>query len=229
MKQKKVGILLILLVFLSTSMVSAINLEIEKEIINEIIITELNNSAFFELSIKNLEESDNFQLYSLVGVDIKPREIFRINSEETKNITVEITALESVKKISGYFTFVYKIKSSTGIQEDRLTIKIVNLKDAMHLSADNINPDDNKAVVHLQNKENLNFDDIEAEFSSVFFEFEEEFSLPALGKKSFAVDLDQQRFGTLIAGPYILNADIKINNTEETLESTIKFLEKSGT
>lgn len=217
----------IFLVFISLA--SAINLEIEKEVINEVVIIEFDNPAIFEFTITNLNETDSFEFYSLVGVDITPGDPFIMAGGETKKVLVEITALESAKRNPGYYNFVYKIKgSNTGIQEDRLKIKIVSLKNAIELSADNINPDSAETTVHLINKEDFAFDKVEAEFSSVFFQFKKSFSLPALGKKSFTADLIKDEFKTLTAGPYMLDANIKIGNVSETIGSTIKFLEKSG-
>ncbi len=231
MNQKKAGFFIVLLMFtiIFINLVSAINLEIEKKIISDVIIKELDNTAVFEFTIKNLGEQDRFEFYTLVGVDIFPKETFSMSAGETKKIIVEIKAGESVKKSTGYYTFVYKIKgSNTGTQEDKLTIRIVNLKDAFGLWADNINPSSDKITVYLENKENFNFSNIEAKLSSVFFQFEEKFSLPAIERKSFTIGLEKEKAKTLLAGSYILVANIKVENATETLESTIKFLEQSG-
>jgi len=231
MKIKKIGLLFF--AFLLISLVSAINIEVEKKAINDVIIKELNNNATFEFTIKNLGETDKFELYSLVGVDMSPKEAFTIAKGETKKVNVEVNAAEIIKRNSGYFTFVYKIKgSSMDLQEerltDKLTIKIVDLKDVFELSADSINPESDKAKVYMQNKENFDFSKIEAEFSSVFFNFKESFSLNGLEKKSFTTSLDKEKYKTLMAGSYLLDAKIQINGAEAKLESTIKFLEKSG-
>lgn len=227
MRIKEVFLLVVIL--MSINLVSAINLSIEKKAVSDVIVKELDNPAIFNFTIKNLGERDSFEIYSLVGVDINPESTFNIKSGEIKKLEVEVKAGESVKKNLGYFTFVYKIKgSNTGIQEDRLTIKIVNLKDALELWADGINSGSETATVYLQNKENFNFENIEAEFSSVFFNFKENFSLSALEKKPFIVNLNKEKLATLMAGPYILEAKIKADSAEEKLSSTIKFLEKSG-
>ena len=80
----------------------------------------------------------------------------------------------------------------------------------------------------MQNKEDFEFKNIEAEFSSVFFNFKESFSLKGLEEKSFAKDLNPEDLKTLIAGSYLLDANIKTENASAKLESTVKFLEKSG-
>jgi len=226
--KEKIGILFVL-ALISINLVSAINLEIREEVINEVIMTDLDNPALFELIIKNLGEADTFEIYSLLDVYMLPKGTFSIDQGRTKRIEVEVKAGESLKKKSGYFTFVYKIKgSNTGLQEERLTIKLVDLKQAFYLFSDTITTESEEVTVYLENREDFDFEHIEAEFSSVFFNFEEKFSLKGLETKSFKVDLDEEKSKGLIAGSYILNTDIKIEDAEETLESTIKFLEKSG-
>jgi len=228
---KKIGLLVFIILLIDVA--SAINLQIEKEPINDVIVSELNNPSTFKFTIKNLGESDTFEIYSLVDVSISPKEPFSIAGGETKDLNVKLTAGESIKKnfekSPGYFTFIYKIKGeNTGTQEDRITIKITDLKNVLGLSADNLNPESDKATIHVQNREEFEFQNIEAEFSSVFFKFSENFSLGGLEEKSFTEELDPEILKTLIAGSYLLDADIKTENASARLESTIKFLEKSG-
>lgn len=235
---KKRAVLFMILSFLAFSMlvvltaiscVSAIDLEIGKKAINEVFVIETNTPAIFEFTIKNLGESDNFEIYSLVGVDIYPKGNFRIEKGQTKIISVEVRALESAKKIPGYYNFVYKIKgSNTGIQEDRMTFKIATLGEVIYLSADSINPESEETSVYFKNIENIEFEDIGAEVSSAFFSFDENFSLLSKEEKSFIVNLNKEKLKTLVAGPYILDAKLKIGHSEATLKSTIKFLEESG-
>lgn len=222
-------LLAILLILVSLNIVSAIDLEIEKKVISEVIIAELDEPATFWFTIKNLGQTDRFELYSLVDVEMEPKSAFRIESGQFKKIKVEVKAGNSVKRSPGYFNFVYKIKGSgTEKQEDTLRIKITNLEEAIEIEAESINPESEKATINIKNKEDFNFGDIEAEFSSVFFDFKETFSLNALEEKSFSVDLGKDKLKTLMAGPYILDTKIKIGEVEKTMGSTIDFLEKEG-
>ena len=204
-----------------------INLEIEKEIINEVVIKELSSPATFEFTIKNLGPSDSFEIYSLVGVGFFPEETFLINEGQTKKMRVEARPDESIKKNEGYFNFAYKIKgATTGIQEDRLLIRVVNLNKVLGLRADNINPDSEKTAIYIENKENIDFSEIEAEFSTAFFAHKENFNLKQRETKSFEAEIDKSKLIGLTAGPYILNANLKTEGTEADLESTIQFLEQ---
>jgi len=222
------GVILLALV-LSLSLVSAINLEIQKEAINDVVISELNEPATFKFIIKNNGERDSFELYSLVSVDISPKEAFSLSRGETKEMTVSISPSETIKKSPGGFSFVYKIKGfNTGTQEDILTINIINLKDVLQITADSINPDSEKAAITIENLENFNFRRIDAEFSSVFFSFNQQFSLEPFETVTFIAPLDKEKLGSLMAGSYLLNSNLKIGDYEGALESTIKFLEKSG-
>ena len=232
MEQKR-ALFLVLAMFLMTiilvSFVSAIDLEIEKKAIRDVVITELDTPAEFEFTITNNGPDDTFEMYSLVGINIYPKGNFKINHGQTKIINIEIEVLEAAKQTQGYYTFVYKIKgSNTGIQEDKVTVKIAGIKEALEISADSINTDSEKTTVYLRNKEDIDFPEMTAEFSSTFFSKKETFSLEALEKKSFEVDLNKEKLRTLVAGPYMLLTTLSFNEEEKRLESTIKFLETSG-
>ncbi len=220
---------LVISLLLSVSLVSSINLDIQKEAVSDVIISELNKPAIFKLTIKNNGERDSFEIYSLVSVDINPKNAFVLSRGESRELTIYVTASDTIKKNPGAFSFVYKIKGSdTGTQEDRLTINIARLKDALQITSESLTPDSDKATIYVENKESFDFKEMSADFSSVFFSFSENFSLGPLEKKSFTAELDKEKLKTLMAGPYLLGADIKIGEVEEHLESTIRFLEKSG-
>jgi len=226
---RKVVILATFISLILLSVVSAIGLDIKKETINNVVIVELGNSAEFKFTIKNLNETDDFQIYTLIGVNIEPVSPFRLAEGQTKIFDVRITPEERVKKNLGYFTFFYKVKNTKGeTQSDKITLKLIKLESVLGLEADNIDPDSDKATIYLENKEEIDLEDLEVEFSSVFFNFKETFSLKSLEKKAFTVDLDAEKIKTLMEGSYLLNAEVKLGNSLTSLGSTIKILEKSG-
>ena len=65
--------------------VSAINLDVTKTSVNDVVVSELDEPAVFNLLIKNLGADDRFTIYSLVGVDITPSESFFIASGAAKD------------------------------------------------------------------------------------------------------------------------------------------------
>lgn len=81
---KKETILIIFIVFLSLNLISAINLDVKVNPIQDTIVTELDEPAVFDLTIKNLGESSNFEIYSLIGVDLFPKDSFFIGAGKQK-------------------------------------------------------------------------------------------------------------------------------------------------
>ncbi len=230
MMKKKVLILLIasflLFSIISTTLVFA-GLEIKKEPVVDVVIPEVNEPAIYKLRIKNLGPTDNFKVYSLVGVEIKPSEAFSIRQGETKELEIELWPGQAILKTPGTFNFVYKIKSSESIQDDVMLIKIVPLKDALEINSYNINLESDKAVVYVRNKVSLPFPEVRARFHSSFFDFSETFSLEPYEKKEFEITLNKEGIKKLTAGTYSITTEIETYNTEETIENSFKFTEKA--
>ena len=220
-------VLAVLTLTFGLGLVSGLDLTIEQKAVSSQAIIEIERPAIFDLTITNNEQSaTTVEIYTLVGrVDLKPEHSFIIAGNATTTVTLEAYP----RDIPGYFSFEYKIKDTVGnIQTDDLAINIVNLEDAFSLYADNINPDSTTAVIHFDNLGGHEFTNIEAEFSSVFFNKQETFSLAANEKKNFIVDIDTEKANELLAGPYILNAKLKLEGKTVTVGSLIRFTEQSG-
>jgi hypothetical protein len=227
MKKWSILPVLIVVLLVQISLISAIDLTIkEKEITSQAII-ELDKPALFELTITNNEQTiQELEIYSIVGrVDLEPSEPFTIIGNATKTLTLEVHP----RNTPGRFSFEYKIKNNLDeIQTDQLVVNIVNLEDAFELYADSINLDSETATLYFKNKGGHSFSNIKAEFSSVFFDHEETFSLKANEEKQFVTTIDQEQAKQLLAGPYILNGKIKVNEVTATPDSIIRFTEQSG-
>jgi len=224
MVQKRVLLLLILLTLLP--IVSA-TLEIKKQAVIDAVVPETNQPAVYNLEITNLGEDDTFQIYSLVGVNLYPNETFTINKGGTKELEVKLYPEKAVLKNPGTFNFVYKIKGEkSGIQEDVMLIRIINLKDALEINSYNIELESDKTKVYVRNLVSLSFPEINARFYSAFFDFSRNFSLNAYDKKEFEVTLDKEKIKDLFAGGYIITSDIETYNAEERIENTFRYSEK---
>jgi len=229
---KKSLILLVLLAFL-VSVVSvsvSASLEIDKQVVSDVVITELSDPAVFNFNIHNLGGTDNFEIYSLVsGIDLSPMGMFQITSGETKNVEVKIFPNERFKRRPGLVTFSYNLRGQDlGIQADTLAINIVDLKDALDISVANINPDSDEAIITVENKVNFNFDEIKAQFTSVFFEKQETFSIKGLERKEIKIPINHEMIKKLVAGQYSLTSKLEVEGEKQNFESPIKFIEKSG-
>jgi hypothetical protein len=218
-------LLMLLLILLVAPLILAINIEVEKKSAGEVLITELNNPVVFNLSITNLGGSDNFEFYNLLGFLMSPEKI-SIKHDETKEVQLKITPIASIGE-RGFYSIDYYIKASDGSQaQENLTFKIVNLKDALVVGSGDIDPESTSVEIFVKNMENFDFGDIDADFSSPFFDVEKSFSLGPKETKTFTVQLDSEDFKELTAGFYTLTAKINVDGKEAETEGTIKFVEK---
>ncbi len=219
----------IFLVCISLSLVTAINLDIQKQAISGTVISEVNEPAVFNFTITNRGEADYFEIYSLVkGVDILPSGNFKLSAGETKNIEVRFYLDDELRTRTGRINFLYKIRgSNSGIQDYTQEIAISNFKDALELSAESIAPDSLEAKVYVQNKVDLKFSSVKVNLKSVFFEKDAEFALNPLEKKETTISLDKNKLGGLVAGTYLLTGDFDVKNFKQSLEGSIRFTEKS--
>ncbi len=220
-------ILVVLLVgILILPAVAAINLNIEKLSENEVMIADLNKPATFDLKITNLGASDDFIFYSFFGSEMYPKGTVHINNGETKNVQVQIYPSEGAGK--GFVTFEYFIRGNDKSEiVKKLTVKIIDLADAFEVGSGELDPQTNSLEVYIHNKVNFNFEQINATFSSPFFEFDESFSLGPNERKNFEVQLNKENFKKLMAGFYTLRVKMHVEDKEANVEGIIKFVEKN--
>jgi len=221
---KKLLVLLALVIVIPS--VLAINLLVEEESSNNVIIQGLNEPAVFNLKIKNIGLPDDFQFYNLLGFSMAPKGTVRIDEGETKDVKLIIYPRENFD-FRGSYTFEYFIRGqdSTEIAQ-KLTIKIVDLEKVFETGSGEIDPESNSIEIYIHNKEDFAFENVNVNFSSVFFDFNENFPLGTNERKIFDVQLNKEDFKKLIAGFYTLKAEISVENLNTINEGIIKFSEK---
>jgi len=221
---KKIFILILILLILP--LVLAIDINVEKQSSNEVMIAGLDKPAVFDLKITNLGAASNFQFYNLLGFNILPDEKVHISKGQTKEIQLKIFPIENLK-YRGFYTFEYFIKGQD-LSETReeVTFRIINLEDTFEIGSGKIDPESNSIKIYIHNKVNFDFGEINATFSSAFFDFEEGFSLGPNERKEFSVQLNKEDFKKLMAGFYTLNAEISVEGKKANVEGIIKFVEK---
>jgi len=220
-------ILALILFILILPSILAINLKVEKTSSDEVLIMGLNKPVIINLKITNLGEKDNFMFYTFFGAGMYPKGTIFINKGETKDVEIGIYPRDDFEQ-RGYVTFDYFIKAQDGSQQEQsLTVKVIDLKDAFEVGAEEFNPGENSIKVFLKNKVNFNFENVRAEFSSPFFDFEENFDLNAKEKKEFDIKVNKDDFKKLIAGFYTLNVKITTDGKQTDVEGIIKFPEKN--
>lgn len=222
--------LMVIYLFLMTIFVSGsvlADVSISKRVINDVVISEVKEPATFGITLTNNGPDDSFSFYSLVGVKITPQDSFFLESGDSKEVIISVYPNDDLKRDTGSLVFVYKIKGDkSGLQEDTLTLNVVQLVDAFSIGTLPIQPQAEKATVFFKNNYNTNYKEINAKFSSVFFSSNEKFSLSPFERKEFLVPIDREKISLLSAGQYILKTDLSINGVDKHFENNIRFSEK---
>jgi hypothetical protein len=225
--KKRNHILFIVVFLIITNSLFAIELNIEKYALSNTYITDFNDPAKYVLTITNNGESDNFEIFSLIGIDINPSEKIFIAYNETKNITVELIPQEALKSKKGYLNFEFNIKDSFGqLEKDTLTINIAGLEDVFEISAESIYPGSENIKVAIKNNVKYDFKELTLKLNSAFFQSENSFSLNSLEKKELLVPFDQERLKVLSAGDYLITSQIIATNKITSKDFKIRYLEK---
>ena len=215
-------IFILLLSILLTSTASA--LIIEERVINDATITEFSQPAKFELTIREAEPG-TYNLYTLTDVRLLPASSVYLNAG-TNKLTIYVYATEFTPR--GSYTFTYFLKKIDGESfEDRLSIKVVDLKDAIDINSDSNDPDSGKIGFYIINLVQSELTDVKANFSSVFFDnFEYVFDLKPYEKKEFTIQIDKEKIKTIAAGSYILSAEFDTNKGKQRVDGKIYLGEK---
>jgi len=218
------GVIIIFLLTLSS--ISAISLAIEKQTDDVAMVYGLNQPAVFDLKIKNNGQGDNFIFYNFFGSDMFPKGTVQIDGMETKLIQVGIYPREDLKE-EGWVQFDIFIEGQDKKEMSYpLMLKIVRLKEAFEIGAEEFKPDSNNITIYVKNLLNFNFDSIDMKFKSPFFNFEKIVSIKPHEKKSIEITLNKEDFRDLMAGFYTIDAEINAGNQKANVQGTIKFSEK---
>jgi len=224
---KKISALLIFLalILLIIPLVLAINLKVEKKSTDEVLVVDTGKPVVFDLEITNLDLSEDFEFYNLLGFSMFPVGTITIGEGETKNISLEVIPLMNLEE-RGFYTFPYYIRARDGSQiEKELAFKITEIKDAIEVGSGDVNVESNTIEIFIKNRENFDFGEIDVKFSSVFFTEEKTLSLGSKERKNFSVQLNQEDFRELMAGFYTLTAEIDFEGNKKKIEGIIKFVE----
>ena len=193
----KKAVAFIIIALFAISPVLALYLEFPTERDEATLIIDLNEPASFVANITNKGSSGNIQFYNLLGFRMLPSSSVSISSGETKEIKLDIYAPENFAQ-RGFYLFQYFIKNQNGEQQERdMLLKIVELKDAFEIGAQEFDPESTSVDIYIFNKEKFNFEKINAKFKSAFFEIDKEFSLASNSKQEFTIKLDKESYKLL--------------------------------
>jgi len=218
------GFIMVMAIF---SLNVSAELEVKKIDKGSVIISELNNPAVFDFIINNKGGEENAEIYSLVSVSITPKWRFVLAPGEN---TIEVKAYpdQTIRSKEGFFNFEYQIKGdNSGIFKDNMLLKIVSLEDVLEIEPKPLNPINTDATVIVKNKENTNLENVEIEFDSPFFSDTKKISLKPFEEVPVQIKINKDT-KKIIAGAYIVSANINLQGEETKIEGVMSYLESSG-
>ncbi|MEK6928784.1 MAG: hypothetical protein AABW65_02425 [Nanoarchaeota archaeon] len=224
---KRYILLIALFLFLIKFAVAA-ELMIEKIDKGSVVISELDNPAIYELIITNNGSVDNYEIYTLVGISMTPKSTFDI---VTGKNTVEVRAYpnKDLRSRIGSHSFEYQLKGrESGIFKDFLEITVVSLKDTISFKVEDIHINDSNAKITVKNIQNTNLENLNLHLSSSLFETDKKFSLDPYEEIVFFTKINKNKLKGLVAGPYVVKGEIRIENAKAEVEGTVKYLEKEN-
>ena len=220
--------LFIFLVVFSLMDANAANLEVNATSVASTVISELDNPAVFDLSINNLGASEMYEIYSLVGVVMEPKEPFLLNNG-TNLLRVNANPVKEVREKPMYYQFEYQLKGkNSGISKHSLTIKIVSLKDAISINANKVYPNESESIVVIKNLEDTTISGLQVHLKSVFFDQVINVSLASGEEKEINVQVDLNGIRRLKAGEYDLTGIVEVDGKDIKIPGKVSYLEKEG-
>lgn len=226
MKKKFPVLLTLLMILLVLPYVLALNMDVEKLSKNEVMILGLNEPARFELRLKNYGPEDNLIFYTYFSPSIFPKGTTHINEATVKDVEIEIYPPENIKE--GYSQFQLFIRGQDNSEIiKQLTVNVVEFENIFEIGSGSIDAESKTIEIYIQNMINFQFEELDVEFSSAFFEENEKISLGPYEKKNITITLDKEKFSKLMAGYYTMSANVKVKDLETIVEGRINFAEKN--
>lgn len=204
----------------------AIRVDVKELSSESVMVKDLQNPAIVNLRVTNNGASDEFRIYNLLGFNMEPVARIPISSGSSQIVELKIYPKKEMN-VDGFYTFNYFVQGKGGSEiAESLMLRIVSLEDSFEIGAEEINPNSNSLRFYFKNLENFDFGKVNAEFSSAFFNLNEEFDVSPKSKNIFEVNLKKEDFNKLLAGYYTINAKIKVGEKTTNVEGMIRFVEK---
>ncbi len=218
--------LVMLIILINLSLAADLNVEVLDS--SPVVIVEKANNATFDLRISSNEDvMDDYRIYSLAGVTISPKDFFQIDAGDTIDMDITVTPqIETLRKFRGFYVFEYQIKGEeTSFYTDRLTIEILELKDALEIDPVNIGIEDESAEIVIKNLEDIEINDLTINLESKFFDYSETINIEPSGEARINVPLNKDVM-RLNAGEYEVEVVFELNGQTSGTNAVLNYLEE---
>lgn len=225
----KKAVLIITLLVLGLHLVAAQAIEVAPQDVVPVVVATSDAPVHFTLHVTNTGKTDDFDLYSYVGVRLDPAKV-HIAAGNTTTVEVDAYVSKEVRKNThGFFIFEYELYSPLNkISKNKLMVKIVNVQDMLEIRALNILPGEDIALISLRNLENVPLKDVELQFSSPFLDTKKTVSFAPYELVNVSVPIATEKSRSILAGTYPLEVKISYQGSSGTQHLEQKYLEKGG-
>lgn len=192
------------------------------------VIPDFNQPGKTTLTITDAVEG-NYNIYTLTSVKLLPEEGFYLNSGKN-TLEVSILPRDDLEPFGTvYYNFGYVIRNKDNKQDFsyKMAVRVVAVEDALEISSDTNSPDSESITFYVRNREDIDLENVNMEFSSIFFDFEETFNIKANEKKEFTVK-PKTDIKKVEAGSYLVKAIVNTDRGEKEMEGRIFLGEKKG-
>jgi hypothetical protein len=203
-------------------------IEVKSTPIRDIMIPELDDPVVFNITLKNTGPADTFNLYTLSGFVIEPTSKFYLTNGES--ITLSFIAYpRDIAIPTRHYSLKYFIKGKiTEVQESEIIFAIVPLRNVFAFSAENFGVDSANIKVTVENKEDVQFEQVGARFTSDFFDVTRTFSIAPKERKIIEIPLSTADTRKLLSGSYTIKAVLETGGEKIPLDTITTFIETSS-
>src|SRR3989338_1198725 len=226
-RNMKKGILLVVVIVCLLVLPSVSALQVEKIDKGSVVIAELSNPAIFDFAITSAE-ADTFEIYSFLDVTFSPRGTFDLPVGKSTT-EIKVYPGKDLRRNLGVYKFQYELKGQkSGIFKDFLAIRIVELGSVITINAEPLKPSDKQLAFSLKNNENTNVDNMDVHLESAFFNFDKKISLKPYEKVDFNITMDRNKTASLLAGKYIITANVQLEKAKAKVEGILDYFEENS-
>lgn len=209
--------------------IAAAELTFEKETIHDTVVKELSQPAIFSVKVKNhANKTDFFEFYTFVDAMLSPKGSTTISANNEMDIELRVYPSAKLRdERKGSYTFVYYMKTSDEIKEDRLVIKILPLDEILKLDfPDAIDLDAKEIRLGIENQENIVIDDVLVSAKGAFIDASQKVSFAPFGKQNITLAADRDKLKNILAGKYLVKISFTIKGVAVDVVKEIEVTEK---
>jgi len=223
---KKIGVILILIIFLlNLSFISA--LIVNEKAVDGVLVSEFNQPARFTLEIEaGANESGNYYLYTLSDVRMMPKDSFFISPGKNE-VPVYLYQMDSLN-VRGSYSLMYRLKSGDFVQEEVMTVKVEDLKNIISVNSDSNDFGKDSLTFYIENKENKELDGVNVRFVSQFFDVTQKVDIKPSGKTEITLPVSREKLAGSLAGSYLLDSTFETDKGPVAITGKIYIGEKKS-